>query len=320
MLTGSDIDAAIDRLSAPFEGTVRAVRLEEAGIGHGAIQHRVETGRLIPMFEGVYLVGHRGLTERRVWWCCLMAGGVASGLSRRTSAEARALVRDPRPWAVSVAVPQTASVRELVGSVPWIDGRAVVLLLHRSSALSRAAVEPKFGHRLPMLSVPDTIVDVAGYSADDFDDLFRSAEYRRLTTDAAIRDVLKKGRTGAAAVRERLDERVFGSMRFENGFEELGEALFEVFGLGRPLVNFVIRAGGKRIRVDLYWPALGLVIELDGGGAYGSIGGNALDRENEALLRAAGLDVMRFDWNQIVHRPGEVRAALAGRGYLAAAA
>src|SRR3954454_25246840 len=53
-------DWAISELATLQRGAVARFQLLALGIGHGAIQHRLDTYWFHPVHRGVYLVGHRG--------------------------------------------------------------------------------------------------------------------------------------------------------------------------------------------------------------------------------------------------------------------
>ena len=62
--------------------------------------------------------------------------------------------------------------------------------------------------------------------------------------------------------------------------------------------------------VDAYWPSHGLVVELDGYDFHRTRAAFERDRERDARLRAAGLDVLRFSWRQVTRERGAMLAAL----------
>jgi very-short-patch-repair endonuclease len=63
--------------------------------------------------------------------------------------------------------------------------------------------------------------------------------------------------------------------------------------------------------VDAYWPAHGLVVEVDGYRYHSSRPAFERDRAKAAKLVAAGLTVMRLTWLQMTHEPYAVIARLA---------
>jgi very-short-patch-repair endonuclease len=64
-------------------------------------------------------------------------------------------------------------------------------------------------------------------------------------------------------------------------------------------------------RVDLLWPELRLVVEVDGYQFHGTRGAFERDRRRDARLQAAGYVVIRFTARQIEHHPLAVLAELA---------
>lgn len=288
-----------------------------AAVSPLALARRQDRGALFRMFDGVYLVGQAALTPERVWWASVLYAAEPCALSRRTGLEARTLLRDPRPWEVSVAVPSRARV--ITAHLEY-ERRPIVLTLHESSALIRRTPAARIAANLPLLSVPDLLVDAAWHAPDDFGDALRNAEYRGLVKDHDLRRVLRMGRSGSAVVREELERRQIGARRTQNDLEDAGYDLAKALGLPMPQTNVVIMTRRGPVRVDLYWPELGLVIELDGAGAHGTVGGMQRDRKHEAWLRGEGLDVIRFSWRQITYEMDVVADALRGQGYLPAAA
>jgi very-short-patch-repair endonuclease len=64
-------------------------------------------------------------------------------------------------------------------------------------------------------------------------------------------------------------------------------------------------------RVDLLWPDLKLVVEVDGYQSHGTRGAFEHDRRRDARLQAAGFTVMRVTAREIEYRPWAVVAQLA---------
>jgi very-short-patch-repair endonuclease len=90
--------------------------------------------------------------------------------------------------------------------------------------------------------------------------------------------------------------------------EERFLELVESAGLPLPEVNSKV----GRIRVDALWRAQLLAVELDGGPAHGGVAAMKRDRERELAMRAAGLQVARYSWEQITRHPRRVVADLRG--------
>lgn len=83
-------------------------------------------------------------------------------------------------------------------------------------------------------------------------------------------------------------------------------------GLPDPVVNG--RVGG--IEVDLHWPELRLVVEVDGWALHGGRERMNRDRDRDQRLLLAGWRVIRFTRDQLASDPAEYArrlAALSGR-------
>jgi very-short-patch-repair endonuclease len=67
--------------------------------------------------------------------------------------------------------------------------------------------------------------------------------------------------------------------------------------------------------VDHLWPALRLIVELDGAAYHRSALQMRRDRERDRELVLAGYTVLRFMWAEVVHAPdrvlGDLHAAIA---------
>lgn len=70
-----------------------------------------------------------------------------------------------------------------------------------------------------------------------------------------------------------------------------------------------MRIEGKR--VDAWWPAHNLIVEIDGYAVHGHRQAFERDRATDQRLVAAGYRVMRITWRQLTERPLLVAANLA---------
>jgi hypothetical protein len=52
---------------------------------------------------------------------------------------------------------------------------------------------------------------------------------------------------------------------------------------------------------DCYWPEVGLVVELDGDGNHGTPAQRNRDQRKALKLRAHGLTIVRYTWDQVTH-------------------
>jgi very-short-patch-repair endonuclease len=64
------------------------------------------------------------------------------------------------------------------------------------------------------------------------------------------------------------------------------------------------------IKVDAFWPDLGVVVELDGVQGHTTPAQMRRDHRRDLKLRAAGLIVVRYSYDQVVYEPDAVLADL----------
>lgn len=79
--------AAIRALAERQHGIVARRQLLELGVGLGAIQRRREGGILVPMFRGVFALGHRRIGQRGRWMAAVLVCGPGAVLSHGSAAQ-----------------------------------------------------------------------------------------------------------------------------------------------------------------------------------------------------------------------------------------
>ena len=79
-------DRAIALLARRQHGVVSRTQLVEAGLGRGAIAHRLKGGRLHRVFPSVYVVGNGLLSVEGRWLAGVLSGGPDAVLSHRSAA------------------------------------------------------------------------------------------------------------------------------------------------------------------------------------------------------------------------------------------
>jgi hypothetical protein len=63
-IAGVHVDARIARIATLQDGVMGRDQLVPAGLGRGAIRHRVATGEFTRLFRGVYAIGRTTVTPR----------------------------------------------------------------------------------------------------------------------------------------------------------------------------------------------------------------------------------------------------------------
>jgi Transcriptional regulator, AbiEi antitoxin len=89
----------IASLASRAHGVVTRVELVEAGLSERQVDYRVQTGVLIPEFDGVYRAGHRAPSREARYTAAVKACGEGAVLSGLAAAHLYGLVkgRAPRP-------------------------------------------------------------------------------------------------------------------------------------------------------------------------------------------------------------------------------
>lgn len=65
--------------------------------------------------------------------------------------------------------------------------------------------------------------------------------------------------------------------------------------------------------VDFLWRGPRVIVETDGYRYHRGRAAFEYDRRRQAQLAAAGYEVQRFTWSQVMHEPREVAAAIRAR-------
>ena len=148
------IEKAIATLARTQHGYVTRWQLLHLGLGRRAIEYRVTIGSLIPVYAGVYAVGHIPLGQEANAHAAVLACGDGAVLSHGSAA---ALWKYIKHWPRQVDV--TAPV----------DRRRRGIKVHRSKTLTRRDIARQLG--VPVTSPARTVFDMAP----------------RFKTDAALR-------------------------------------------------------------------------------------------------------------------------------------
>jgi very-short-patch-repair endonuclease len=77
-----------------------------------------------------------------------------------------------------------------------------------------------------------------------------------------------------------------------------------------PHFQYELDIGGRRRRIDFAYPDRKLAIEVDGYEFHSSKPQFETDRLRSNELTFAGWHVLRFSWDQVIHRPNYVVATI----------
>ena len=272
-------------------------QLLKAGWSKGAVQKRLEIGRLHPLHTGVYLVGHRLIQREGRWMAAVLASGPDAVLSHRSAAAIWGIREDSRA-AIDVITPHR--------SRSWRHIRR-----HVSPTL-HDEVTVKDG--IPVTTVPRTILDLAASeSLDGVKSLIREMEYRELWGSLSLWDLVERypGRRGIRTLRtalETLKDEPAGERK--SPLEERFAPFLRRHHLRLLHFNDWITVGAKRYQVDCHWPEVKEIVELDGWEGHKTRTAFREDRARDRRLRIAGYHVTRLTWNQLEDEPHAVASDL----------
>jgi hypothetical protein len=261
-----------------------------------AIRHALETGRLHPVFRGVYALGLRPIGERGPLFAAALACGEGAVISHRSAAALMGLL-DTRPASIDVIA---------VGG----RGRAIEGI-RRHNVRRPQPWELGTFDGIPCTSPARTLVDLAGVvGRRTLRSAFERAAARKLLDlDAIELCVGAGGRTGSPALQGFLEEwrgavSVLAEKRLKSPLEAKILPLLAKRGLPMPRSNASVELAEGRIEVDFLWPQHRFVLEADSRAFHATDVAAERDRWRDRELVRAGFSTMR-----VTHREAEAEGA-----------
>lgn len=287
-------DAAIASLAECQHGVVARRQLVSIGLGAGAIQHRVVTGRLHRVQWGVYAVGHPRLTVKGGWMAAVLTCGVGATLSHRSAGALWCIAPYAGAW-IDVTAPHARR------------GRRGALAIHgaRLDQVDHVAVDG-----IPVTTVARTLLDLAEIvDRRRLERAFETAERRRLFDLRQVRDVCMRarGRRGLGPMLALLPS-LAPPPETRSELERRFLDFCRDHGLPTPTIN--ARIGS--FEVDALWRAEKLAVELDSFEFHRTRAAFERDRAKDAALMTAGLRVIRLTSRRLDGEPEAVAGLLHG--------
>lgn len=282
-------------------GVVSIRQLEQLfGYSRAGVRKLVGSGRLHPIYRGVYAVGHTELSPRGECLAAVLAVGPGALLSYYSAGWLWGLWSgSPAPFEVTALVPRHHSAPKGV-------------VRHRARNLideDRAVVAG-----IPVTSVARTLLDLAWkLRSDQLGRALARAEDLGLLDLDAIHAVIERhrGHHGATRLRHALaiyERPIWTRSEFERRFVEHLLAA----GLPRPATGW--NEVGHEI--DVYWPELGFGIELDTWATHGSRDAFERDHDRDLDFALADIETIRVSERQFHRDPDRIAlnvAELLGR-------
>jgi very-short-patch-repair endonuclease len=292
-------DVRLARLASNQWGIVDLDELRRCGLSEQAVLRRVRSGRVHPLYNRVFAVGHTNLPQQARILAAVKACGPEAFASRHSSGELYRIVAlgDRRPDVLVLG----ATTRRHEG-----------IRVHRTTRLEPRDVSRCQG--IPTTSVARTVVDLAAdLTYAQLRRATREAQAQRLVSLPQLVETLARLRPCRGAVNL---ARILaaGPAPTRSELEDVVLDLMLRGGLRRPDVNVPIRVGGRRVVPDFRWPEQRLVVEADGAKWHDGELAREDDAERQALLEAAGERVLRVRWEQAVCRETQTLARLRAAG------
>jgi len=260
-----------------------------------AVRHAVGTGRLHPVFRGVFVLGRRQIGERGRLFAATLACGDGAVISHRSAAALMRLLDNP---------PATIDVISLGKRGASVDGI-------RPHDVRRPRLwETGTFDGVPCTSPARTLVDLAGVvGSRTLRSVFERAAARKLLDLVAIEaSIGQGGRTGTQALRGLLDEwrpaaPALATGRLKSPFEAKVLPLLATRGIPMPLTNVPVELAEGRIEVDFLWPQQRFVVEADSRAFHATDVASERDRWRDRELMRVGYSTLR-----ITHQQAETEA------------
>ena len=289
-------EAALRDLQQRQLGLVTTDQAASLGISPSSLSRLVDRGELERVLPRVYRATVVPPTmQQQVSAAVLWAGPTA--VVSYAAAGAIWRIEGVTCDRVELWVPRERSLR---------SGRVVI---HRGEI---AAVDRRVREGIAITSPARTLIDLAG--ALDGEVLEAAVEdvlRRGLTTAPTLRRRLDalggKGRAGAGALRDLLDDR--GDAALESRLEVRVWRLLRGAGL-RPVRQHVVRCRGRTYRLDFAFPMQKVAVEADGYAVHGGRRAFVRDRQRLADLAAEGWIVVPVTWDDCDALIGRVASAL----------
>jgi hypothetical protein len=275
------IDKLIASLARRQRGYITRQQMLNLGLGAEAIRYRVGCGRLIPVYAGVYAVGHLPTLPQDRACGALLACGPGTVLSHGSAATLWGIFRW---WEIPFEV-----------TSPTVHGRRG-LCVHRA-ALTRHDIRIQDGIRVT--SPARTLLDMAPRLTDK--QLGRAFNRLRLAhglTPEQLHEVLDRFPRHPGARRLRpLAGTSRGATR--SGLEDKFVRFCERYGLPEPRLN--VKFGGRE--VDAFFPIERLIVEVDGYEVHSGRISFEDDRDRDANMLALGLPTVRVTEGRMDNSP-----------------
>jgi hypothetical protein len=273
-------------------GVVARRQLLNLGYTAKAIRHRVRSGRLHPIWRGVYAVGRPQITREGRWMAAVLACDPFAHLSHRSAAALWGFGEE-HPGYIEISVKRHREVRR-----PGVR-------THDRPGLWTRDVGARLG--IPVTAPVRTFLDLATVTGPKtLERSINEADKLDVIDADSLRRALDDhpGEPGIRLLRHVLDKHTFRLS--DDELERLFRPLATAAGLPTPLTKHWV----NKFEVDFYWPDLGLVVETDGWRYHRTPSAQTRDALRFQVHVAHGLTPLRFSHHQVKYEPRHVEDIL----------
>jgi hypothetical protein len=268
---------ALRELAERQHGVAARWQLLEMGAGKRLSQGRMEAGLLIPLYKGVFAVGHRRIGRKGRWMAAVLASGPNAVLSH---ASAMAL------WEVRGARDPVEVIRLAGGPRSKRPG----IRLHQTRWLPAEHVTERDG--IPVVTVERALLDMAGrLDARQQEHALVAADRSGLLRWSVLQRLVRRGRgrKGIGRLRRVAAEADPRAAEALSPLEIDFLRLCREFDLPLPQVNVLV----GDLLVDFLWPVDKVVVETDGYAYHDDRPAFERDHKRTVALNAVGYEVHR---------------------------
>jgi very-short-patch-repair endonuclease len=298
-------DSELGLLAAGQQGVFARDEAIAAGLSRDQLIDRVNRGRYIRLYPGVYAIAGAPRTDRQRLAGVARSFPQLAAVSHQTAAEMWGLTR--------------RGIRTLeVVTTRWDRVQRPGVRVHESLDLIDADVVEIDG--VPVTTAVRTVVDLGASHRWSVESALEEGIRRGLfgldEVEAFVRRVARRGRRGVGVIRPLLESRRRWDSATESALEDCFRRLIAASGLPQPVLQHEIRNDVGRLisRVDFAYPDYGLAIELDSEAYHMDRLTFRGDRRKQNQASVLGWTVLRYTWWDLHERPSqverEIRAAL----------
>ncbi|HXR30117.1 MAG TPA: DUF559 domain-containing protein [Solirubrobacterales bacterium] len=247
----------------------------------------MEAGILIPIFQGVFSLGHGRISRRGRWMAAVLASGPGAVLSHGSAMEL---------WGMRGSRGDIEVLRHSGG----VHRRRPGIRLHQTRSLPENHVTVEQG--IPVTTPERALLDMAGrLEAKQQERALVAGDKNGCVHWPKLQGVLRRwrGKRGIGRLRQvamEVDPRAADTF---SPMEVDFLALCREFGLSLPQVNVWVEG----FLVDFYWPSQRVVVETDSYEHHANRPAFEDDHERTVRLTVAGYEVHRATWRMLAWNP-----------------